>query len=223
MALFDCHSYDDGNSWQDDSLISYFPRQNTGGLIGPATGLQASDGTIYFNTRDYNDRHWIYWSNDYGKSWNSTRDTVKANECSIAFLESADDGRILMNCRTCAGCGRSQWVWTKDAPGPKEEMTSIPNPNCQGSIVNDGQHGKRGSLWFSNPASDSDREKMTVRRSPQASDGKTWGGGKLMYDGPSGYSQLVPMAGGKIGILFESNDKGKNYKGGPLVFSSFST
>ena len=39
--------------------------------------------------------------------------------------------------------------------------------------------------------------------------GKTWTQGKLIWKGPSAYSQLVPMGptGGQLGLLFEAGEK----------------
>ena len=42
-------SFDDGLTWVQDSLVSYPPNPNVGGLIGPSVGIQNANGTIFFS------------------------------------------------------------------------------------------------------------------------------------------------------------------------------
>eukprot|EP00971_Amphidinium_carterae_P046118 907758-Amphidinium_carterae.1 len=72
-------SYDDGLTWGDATVLSYPPMENVGGMIGPSVGLQSSAGTIFFSTRRVHDQtgapiHFLYWSEDFGRTWTSSPD-----------------------------------------------------------------------------------------------------------------------------------------------------
>jgi sialidase-1 len=72
-------------------------------------------------------------------------------------------------------------------------------------------------LLFSNPASETERIKMTVRVSYD--EGKTWPVGKLLNAGPSGYSCLTVLPDVKIGCLYERGDHSSIDK---VTFARFS-
>ena len=80
----------------------------TGALIGPSVGIQSATGVIYFSMV-FGEQHWLYWSKDFGATWSSSAPLTGLGECSIAFLVSPTDGRIIMNCRT--GPGHRAQVW----------------------------------------------------------------------------------------------------------------
>jgi hypothetical protein len=81
------------------------------------------------------------------------------------------------------------------------------DPGCQGSIVN-----QAGALFTSNAVGPG-RSHVTVKRSNDQ--GGHWTDGVLVWEGPSAYSQLVPMGtgttgggdAGTLGILFEAGVK----------------
>ena len=200
-------SLDDGQSWTQDEAIKYPPQKNVGGLVGPSVGIQAADGTIYFSTRGagavVGTGGWLYWSKDFGKTWRASAATKgAASECSIAFKVSAADGAILMNCRTGTH-NRAQLEWNangtllKPAVFPKELI----DPGCQGSLIN-----QDGVLHTSNANTTSGRTHVTVKSSTDQ--GASWSQGSLVWEGPSGYSQLVSVGDPKIvGILLEAGRK----------------
>ena len=200
-------SFDDGLSWAQDEVIAYPPQKNEGGLVGPSVGIQAQDGTIYFSTRGAGavegEGGWLYWSKDYGKTWQASRATKgAASECSIAFKTSVADGTIIMNCRTGTH-NRAQLEWAangtllKPAVYPKELI----DPGCQGSVIN-----QLGVLHISNANTTSGRTHVTVKSS--FNQGATWSRGTLVWKGPSGYSQLVSLGDPKtVGILLEAGRK----------------
>lgn len=128
-------SFDDGKTYQNQSTISYPPKANMGALIGPAVGIQSKKGTIYFSAFIPGSPHFLYWSKDYGKTWESSSGSINGlNECSIAFIQSESDGDIMMNCRTSSH-RRAVMTWAQDGT-PKSEVsfpTGLIDPNCQGS------------------------------------------------------------------------------------------
>jgi sialidase-1 len=72
-------------------------------------------------------------------------------------------------------------------------------PVCQASLLRCG--GLGGPLAFSNPASRTERERMTVRLSED--DGLTWPFARALCDGPAAYSCLAELADGTLGCLYE--------------------
>jgi hypothetical protein len=94
------------------------------------------------------------------------------------------------------------------------DETALPEPVCQGTLIRytdrrDGANKDR--LLFANPANPKARRAMTVRVSYD--EGKTWPVSKLVQQDASGYSSLVAMPDGTVGLLYEQN------KG--LVFAHF--
>merc|ERR1712032_1727377 len=193
-------SLDDGLTWHGSEVLSYPPEQNQGALIGPSVGLQDARGLIYFSANSVNGKgHFLYHSADQGKSWTASEPIPVNGECSIAFLVNPLDGRILVNCRTGRG-RRAQVVMSANGTVAGEVFwpTELIDPGCQGSIINEG-----GVLYFSNANTAHRRANMTVKRSVDR--GLTWSSGTLVWDGPSSYSQLVPLGmSTEIGLLFES-------------------
>jgi sialidase-1 len=196
-------SSDDGQSWSTPTKIKFTNSDNVGKLIGPSIGIVSSNETIYFSTHSRGIAH-LYWSNNNGNSWTVSSHGVKGmNECSIAFLVSPVDGRIVMNCRTPKG-NRAQIVWSPGGhPGPVTYPAGMSDPNCQGSIIL-----ANGKLWVSHPNSKTNRENMIVQESGNL--GKTWSSGIEVNRGRAAYSQLVDIGGTKnfLGLLYES-DKGR--------------
>ena len=205
-------SLDDGRTWIEPTVLTYPPQQNVGAMIGPAVGIQAKSGRIYFSAHlaytywtgvgwkgDSSDVAFLYWSDDYGVTWRSSPSLSGLNECTIAFLVDAADGRVLMNCRIGPGKPRKQVVWTDGIPGPVQPVPSLTDPGCQGSLVNSG-----GVLHLSNANHKHSRHNMTVKTSVDG--GRTWSSGVSVHKGPSAYSQLVVLneKTQRLGLLFES-------------------
>lgn len=192
-------SHDEGLTWSRGTVLSYPPTENVGALIGPSVGIQSAAGIIYFSMV-FGEQHWLYWSKDLGATWASSTPVTGLGECSIAFLVSAADGRIIMNCRTGKG-HRAQLEWSADGvPGNVTFPPGLIDPGCQGSIVNAG-----GILHTSNANTTHSRSHMTVKTS--VDQGKSWSRGVLVWSGPAGYSQLVPLSdqpGEPLGLLFEA-------------------
>ena len=173
---------------------------NQGGLIGPAVALQAAGhGSLYAAARTTPGAETVHLliSSDFGTTWKRSQMGVKGvDECAIAFLTSAADGRILMNCRTRRH-RRAQLEWSgRGVPSNLTFPDGLVDANCQGSIVN-----VAGALYTSNAARLYVRARMTIKGSTDM--GATWSTIRVVHSGPSGYSQLVPLESG-LGLLFEA-------------------
>ncbi len=197
-------SKDDGKTWSSPTKVKFTNAGNDGNLIGPSVGLSStSRNTIYFVEHNGGEGR-LYWSKDGGNTWTVSADAARGvNECSIAFLVSSVDGRIVMNCRTGRG-KRAQAVWSPDGKivDKLRDVDGMSDPNCQGSIIR-----ADGKLWVSHPDSTKDRVDMIVQSS--SNQGRTWSSGIEVNKGRAAYSQLVDLGGSKdfLGILYES-DKG---------------
>lgn len=88
-------SADDGLTWHNASQVAYPPVANTGALIGPSVGIQSANGTIFFSAV-FESSKWLYWSTDYGVTWQSSKVLTGSGltECSIAFLNDTNDGNV---------------------------------------------------------------------------------------------------------------------------------
>src|SRR5690606_13888679 len=77
--------------------------------------------------------------------------------------------------------------------------TTLIEPICQASIL---FTGKNKMLWFLNPASETARVNMTLKSSDDF--GKTWKISKILYPGPSAYSDLTMINQNTLGCLYEA-------------------
>ena len=73
------------------------------------------------------------------------------------------------------------------------------------------------TLFFSSPASNAAREKLTLRRSDDA--GATWPKSLLLWDGPAAYSsmRLLPD-GAHLGVLYERGEGPRAFFAASIVF-----
>jgi hypothetical protein len=206
------YSLDDGVTWTLAHAIAYPPRPNEGAMPGPSVGLQAGSGRILFSAHVAASywrppTHWhgarddvafLYWSDDDGASWRSSADVAGLNECSIAFLVDASDGRVLANCRTRTGSPRAQLVFSADGqPGAVRPVPDLVDPGCQGSLIQHTATRRNGTAvarhYLSHVPHASERFGMVVRTS--RTQGASWSGGVCVHDGPAAYSQLVHLGG----------------------------
>ncbi len=61
------------------------------------------------------------------------------------------------------------------------------------------------ALYFSNAADSRERQRLTVRRSPDG--GETWSGGTVITPGPAAYSDLTELRDGRLACLYESGQQ----------------
>jgi len=186
-------SFDDGLTWAEPvDITKFMPKDFAGCMPGPASGVFNADaGRIYFSCYGFGPTGFLYWSSDWGESWQHSSVYSPLVEPSIALLTN---GSVAMNCRT-GGRFRTQMTWSEN--GTLLSQISRPagliDPNCQGSLVSLRQTADRGAfadhLFLSNDNTTSGRSHITVKRSVDA--GASWDSGHLVWAGPSGYSSLA--------------------------------
>ncbi|MDF1867417.1 MAG: exo-alpha-sialidase [Saprospiraceae bacterium] len=170
-----------------------------------------SQGAPQNGFKEYN--AYAFYSDDHGKSWKIGEhiNIPSANE-SIAVQLS--DGRIMQNIRYQSGESKNRIVAISSNGGTNWDTTYIDknllDPICQASMIDYETPMGQRVLLFSNPHSQKNREKMTVRAS--FDNGQSWLLSREIRSGESAYSDLVIQEDQKIGLLYEhGNDGGIHY------------
>ncbi|MBN1909094.1 MAG: exo-alpha-sialidase, partial [Pirellulales bacterium] len=193
---------------------------------GPGAGIQLRNSRLIIPCdhrgpdKDGYYSHVIY-SDDAGKTWQiggTARPAV--NECEAVELA---DGRLMLNMRNYDRQHHTRAVATSDDGGLSwSDVTHDPaliEPICQASIrrysLASGGRGQN-QILFSNPASTTDRERMTVRLS--LDEARTWPVARVLHPGPSAYSCLAVLPNGRILCLYEC---GKKFRYETLTLADF--
>lgn len=207
-------SKDSGRTWSPRQNISEQVRQPNWRwyATGPCNGIQIKEGKYagrlvipcnHSNELKEYHAHSIY-SDDMGKTWKiGDIAATGSNESSVAEVKRdllVQSMRMQNNSKGKRGIRTST-----DGGATWSELTHDPSlncPRCQGSVLRD--YRKPEILYFSNPTGGG-RKGMEVRMSVDG--GRTWDYGKLVYAGPSAYSNLVITKTGDVGVLFEAGVK----------------
>eukprot|EP01047_Picozoa_sp_COSAG01_P070437 COSAG01_NODE_10673_length_2107_cov_28.150398_2_plen_562_part_00 len=76
----------------------------------------------------------------------------------------------------------------------------LPEPICSAGLIN-----HRGTLFFSNPDSSSERTLMTLKAS---TNGESWHVDTPIFGGKSAYSVVVPLDAAHVGVVYERGESG---------------
>lgn len=161
-----------------------------------------------------NQSHAIY-SDDGGNTWKlgNAAPLGQVNESTVAELPN---GNLMLNMRHPGNEKMRQVALSKNG-GKKwynqHSDTALIEPVCQGSLITYIFPNRQAFVAFSNPASQTARVNMTIKLSYD--NGKTWPKQKVLYAGPSAYSNLVVLPNGNLGCLYEAGLQ-KPYEG--IVF-----
>lgn len=218
--IFVTSSIDDGLTWGKPKEIMSDVKKSawTWYATGPCKGIQIKQGEnkgrliipcdhIEAETKKYYSH--IIYSDDHGISWKLGGSTPidNVNECQAVELA---DGSIMLNMRNYDRAQNTRVVSISNDGGitwgPFKRDPALIEPICQGSIIRYTQvaHQDKNRILFSNPASETERVKMTVRLSYD--EGKSWEKSKLLYEGPSAYSDLAILPSGKIACFYERGE-----------------
>ena len=125
------------------------------------------------------------------------------------------DSRVMLNARNQLGNVKARIVAISKNGGKSWDTTyfdrQLPDPVCQGSILNIGQKHGKSILAFCNNADTTSRDNLTLRISYD--EGKTWPFSKVIAKSPdgykgdyTGYSDLVKLSANEIGVFYEKDD-----------------
>jgi sialidase-1 len=230
--VFVMNSMDEGITWNKAVEITADVKLTnwTWYATGPGSGIQIEQGPnkgrlvipcdhIEAATKHYYS-HVIY-SDDHGKSWKLGGRTPQhqVNECEVVELTG---GKLMLNMRNYDRTKKSRQTavssdggltWTDQRLDP-----TLIEPICQAAIerVPATAKNKKDAILFANPASEKGRVNMTVRAS--FDEGKSWPVSRVLYAGPSAYSDLAMLANGQVACFYEG---GVKHAYESILFASF--
>jgi sialidase-1 len=174
-----------------------------------------SEGEPKDNWEDYAAH--VFFTDDHGKTFRMGQ-TLNLPGSNEATATEISEGRLMLNARNQKGDIRARIVAISDDGGETWNTVYfdhlLPDPVCEGSLLNVGKYNGKNILAFSNPADTSDRNNLTLKIS--YNDGESWPLAILVdkSDDPdkmksfTAYSDIVRLNTGEIGILYERD----NYK-----------
>ncbi len=152
-----------------------------------------------------------FYTDDHGEHFQlSASVSIPGSNESTAAELSGD--RLMLNSRNQKGDFRARIVSISSSGGDRWDTSffdkSLPDPVCQGSLLNIGWRKGKAILAFCNAADSNRRDNLTLRVS--FDEGKTWSL-SLRVDPTTGagdwlaYSDLVQLSRRRIGVLYERN------------------
>ncbi|HUY00238.1 MAG TPA: sialidase family protein [Candidatus Deferrimicrobium sp.] len=206
------NSTDLGVTWSESREITAELDLNLSGSMdplvleygtGPGCGIQLSNGRLIIPSYYFDERgsHVLY-SDDHGVTWQKGVDLNCGSECQA--FESVN-GSLCLNARPTSSEKYRVIAWSHDDGSTWASYYidyELPDPACMASITRftDNTTHQRNRILFSNPNRFS-RGHLTLRMSYD--EGASWNVSKLVYEGPSAYSQIAILSDYTICILFE--------------------
>ena len=153
-----------------------------------------------------------YYTDDHGKTFqlSASVSLPGSNESSAAELSN---GKMMLNSRNQKGDTRARIVSISNDGGISWDTTyfdrQLPDPVCQGSLLNIGWKKGKAILAFCNAASQTKRDSLLLRISYD--EGKSWKRSFRVDENALGkdkqaYSDLVWIDRKRVGILYERID-----------------
>ncbi|WP_410785608.1 sialidase family protein [Kribbella sp. C-35] len=220
--VFVQRSADDGATWSPTREITAEVKPGDWGwyATGPCHGITLRSGRLVVPANHsfvpsellddlirLNGGHCIY-SDDGGVSWSvgfvdrNDGAEINANETAVAELP---DGRLYFNARNHQGTGPARvHAWSSDGgqtlDAPYVGIPEITAPGIQGSVL----CLPDGRLLLSTPVNPTSRRELTVFVSEDS--GGSWKPDLVVHEGMAGYSDLVLLPDGSIGIFYEAGE-----------------
>lgn len=221
-------SEDDGQTWQEPVEITPHVKKPEWRwyATGPGHGIQLRDGSLvipcdHSTSPDFS--QWfshVFYSDDGGASWR-LGGTVPGGFTNESMVLERDDGSLYLNMRGYKKTHRRQVAISRDGGRnwtPAREDPALIEPVCQAAVIRytASREYHKSRILFSNPAS-TEREKMTIRLSYD--EGETWPVARMIYPGPSAYSDLAVLPDMTIACLYE---RGEAHPYETITFARFS-
>jgi len=159
-----------------------------------------------------------YYSDDHGKTFQLT-ESVALHGSNEATAASLSGNRVMLNTRNQQGDKRSRIIAISNNGGTKWDTVyfdaNLPDPVCQGSLLNIGMYKNKEMLAFSNAADSKNRNNLTLRISKD--DGHTWIQNILVdktedekqISDYTAYSDIVLVTKKSIGVIYEKENYNK--------------
>ena len=216
--IFLISSSDDGRSWSKPEEITSDVKQPdwTWYATGPCHGLQLASGKFrgrlvipcdHIEAASEKYFSHIIYSDDHGATWHlgGTTPQDKVNESTVAEFKG---GGLILNMRNYDRTQKSRKISVSNDGGTTWSNiypdNTLIEPICQASLLNWSKPSK-GILLFLNPADETARKNMTLRLSKDG--GTSWTASKVLFEGPSAYSDITRTSAGAIGCLYEAGVK----------------
>jgi len=214
--VFVTHSDDNGDTWTTPADITAAVKAADWGwyATGPGGGIQLMNGSHAGRLVvpcDHSDssgayRSHVIYSDDAGSTWQlgGVVPGTQLNECQVAELTG---GRMVINMRNYDRTIKARRVAFSDDGGASWSApvydAALVEPICEASLerVCWPQAGTAGIVAFLNPASETSRVNLTLRLS--TNDTATWAQSRVLFAGPSAYSDMTVTPAGAILAVFE--------------------
>ena len=146
-----------------------------------------------------------YYSDDHGATFHLS-ETVPFEGSNESTAAQLTHNSLMMNSRNQTG--KYRVVSLSKNGGETWDTTyvdyNLPDPICEGSLLNIGTKGDKSILAFCNNDDQKERDSLTLRISFDA--GKTWKKKVLIDPKNTGYSDIVKLSKNTIGVLYEADD-----------------
>lgn len=218
-------SKDDGVTWDTPREITDEVKDPswTWYATGPGGGIQLSSGRLVIpcdhvqgvaggyqdvassvaTLAGFGHSHIIY-SDDHGEHWH-IGGVAQAGTNESKVVQTID-GALYLNCRNYVGDHQRAYAWSYDDGTSFTESgwdETLPEPICNAGLTRftDENSHDRNRVLFSNPASKSRRERLTVRISYDEC--RTWNTGKVLHEDHSSYSDICAAPDMSICCLYD--------------------
>ena len=207
-------STDDGLTWTPEREVSEYAASvpHDAFAFGPTHGICTTDGKLMapvwlvpketgrdgVDTSHGPSKAYVFYSADNGETW-ALSEVASANTNETDIVELSD-GRILLNSRatprkvTTSPNGIDRWTATY-------ADDQLPDPGCCAGMVTVDLPGLPYAHLFTNCASLTDRDHLTLRVS--FDDCVTWEKSVTISELSGGYSDVAVDSQGKIYVLYE--------------------
>ncbi|NJD11252.1 MAG: exo-alpha-sialidase [Gemmatimonadetes bacterium] len=208
------YSDDGGLTWRSRRITSAIKRPEWLGIFASSgTGIQLRSGRLLqqYAFRMADGSIWAVsaYSDDHGETWHAGTPVGPLMDENKTVELSA--GRVLLNSRTASTRARLVALSTDGGSsyGPPVPDGRLIDPTNNAALLRYDAAAPRDSprsrwLLFSNTASTTARERLTVRVS--CDDGATWAWARVIEPGAAAYSTMVRLSDGTFGILYERDD-----------------
>jgi len=174
-----------------------------------------SAGNAQKEAMDY-DAHGFY-TDDHGKTFHLGASLNVSGSNESMAVELSND-KLMMNSRNQRGDIRARIISISNDGGATWDTSyfdkNLPDPVCQGSILNIGRKSVKNILAFCNAADTANRDNLTLRISYD--EGKTWKKNILLAKKPNSYldkrkdyaaySDMVKLDKKRVGVLYEKDN-----------------